>query len=81
MPQGNRWYIVYWWTHPQGEQNETEKCGQGVDWLPKGLWYGPIKLDDKLLKNIHNIWQSYKVFYSSQEKMESRIDHRKWNFS
>ena len=34
------------------EQNETEKCSHGVDWLQEGQRYGPTKLDNKLLKCI-----------------------------
>ena len=40
-------------THPQREKNETEKSSYGLDWLQKGLRYGPPKLDTTLSKNIY----------------------------
>ena len=39
---------VYWSTHPQKEQNVTQKSTDSVDWLQKGIWYGPKKLENSL---------------------------------
>ena len=41
-------------------KNETEKSSYGVDWLQKGLRYGPPKLNSILYSNVQNIRQSHK---------------------
>ena len=38
--RGNMKATIHWSTHPQREQNETEKSSFGVDWLQKIIWYG-----------------------------------------
>ena len=42
-------------SNPQREQDETEKSSYGLDWLQNGIWYGPTKLDNKLLQNHENL--------------------------
>ena len=37
-------------THPKWEQDKTEKSSYDLDWLQKGIWYGPTKLDTTLSK-------------------------------
>ena len=61
MLQRNKWYGVHWSTHPQREQNETEKCSQSVDWQQNGERCSPAKLDYKLLKNVQDIRQVIKI--------------------
>ena len=46
---------IHRWAHPQGDQNEVEKCNHDMDWLQKCLWYGPANLDKKLSENGQNI--------------------------
>ena len=58
-----------------------EKFNHGKNWLQEGLQYGPAKLDNKLFKNVKDIWESYKVHHISYEKMENEIVHRKKNFN
>ena len=40
-------------------ERETEKCVQFVDWLQKGLRYGPAIRDCRLSKNVQDIRQSH----------------------
>ena len=58
-----------------------EKRSHGMDWLRKGRWYSPEKLDNKLLKNVQDIRQSYKVYHGSHKKMEMEIDRWRKNFN
>ena len=46
--------------HPKREQDQTEKCSYGLDWLQKGILYGSAKLNIKLLQNVQNVifWPS-----------------------
>ena len=46
---------IYLSTYPQGEQNETEKCSYRVDWLLKGIRYGPAKMVTRVFQNVHDI--------------------------
>ena len=57
--------------HPKWEQDPTEKSSHGLDWLQKGIWYSPAKLDDKLFQNITWI---YKLHRENHENLESEID-------
>ena len=56
-------------THPNWEQDKTEKSSYGLDWLQKGIWYGPNKLDTTLSQNVQNITWSHKLH---------RTDHEIW---
>ena len=80
LPQGNkgkRGFTVHWSAHPQGEQNEAGKCSHGINWLQKGLWYGPTILNSRLSENVQDIWQSHKIHLRSHKKLESGINSRK----
>ena len=67
-------------THPKWEQEQTEKSSYGLDWLQKGIWYGPAKLDNKLPQNVQNInnknlniyitW-SHKLYRENHQNLES----------
>ena len=60
--QSHRRNTLHWSAHPQREQDKMEKSGYGMDWLQKGIWYGPIKLDNKLSENVQNIRWSRKLY-------------------
>ena len=70
-------------THPKWEQDKTEKSSYGLDWLQKGIWYGPTKLDTTLFKNIQNITWSHKLHRTDHANLESGVDSRRkkhsWN--
>ena len=51
--------------HHEEEQNKAEKRGHGVNWLKKGLWYGPEKLDSRLSENVRDIRRSHEIHHSS----------------
>ena len=53
-----------------------EKSSYGVDWLQKGIWYGLIKLDNKLPQNVQNLRWNHKLYWKSHENLESGIDSR-----
>ena len=36
--------------------NERKTRQKNLDWLQKGIWYIPTKLDNKLQENVQNIW-------------------------
>ena len=42
-------------TYPKWEQDKTEKYSYSLDWLQKGIWYAPTKLDTTLSQNVQNI--------------------------
>ena len=69
-------------THPKWEQDKTEKSSYGLDWLQKGIWYGPTKLDNTLSQNVQNITWSHKLHWKNHANLESEADNRKklsWN--
>ena len=70
-------------THPKWEQDKTEKSSYGLDWLQKGIWYAPIKLDTTLFQNVQNITWSHKLHRTDHENLESGADSRRkkhsWN--
>ena len=79
MPQVDKmkkWPTVHRSAHPQGEQSKVKKCGLGIDWIQKAQWYGLVKLDDWMSKNVQNIRQSHKFDHKSYEKMENGISSR-----
>ena len=63
--------------NPKREQDQEEKSSYGLDWLPKDIWYGSAKLDNKLLQNEQNIRWSHKLYRENQENLESGIDNRR----
>ena len=69
--------------HPKWEQNLTGKSNYGLDWLQKGIWYGPSKLDTTLSQNVQNITWSHKLHRTDHENLESGPDSRRkkhnWN--
>ena len=67
--------------HPQREQDQTEKSSYDLDWLQKGIWYGPAKLDNKQLQNVQNIKWSHKLYWESHENLESGIDSKREKLS
>ena len=84
MPQVNQrnWRsTIHWSTHPQGEQNKTKKCCYGMDWLQKGIRYGPAKLNNRLSQNVQNIQRSHKVHRENHEKQESGTESRRKKLS
>ena len=54
-----------------------EKSTYGMDWLQKSIWYGLIKLINRLSQNIQDIRQSHKVYKKYYGKLKSQTD-RKW---
>ena len=70
-------------THPKWEQDKMEKSSYGLDWLQKGIWYGPTKLDTTLSQNVQNITWSHKLHRTRHENLESGADSRRkkhsWN--
>ena len=58
--------------HPQREQHQTEKSKDVLDWLHKGIWHGPEKLDDKLPQNIPNIRWNHKLYREKPWKSGER---------
>ena len=79
--QRHRRATLHWSTHPQREQNETKKSSDIVDWLQKGIWYGPAMLDNELPQNEQNIRWRHKFNRENHEKLESEIDSRRENLS
>ena len=53
--------------HPKWEQDQTEKFSNGMDWLLKGMWFSPAKLDNNCLK-------MYKISHEVINFIE-----KKWN--
>ena len=47
----------------------------------KGIWYGPLKLDNKLSKNVQYIQWSHKVYQKYHGKLESQTDGRRKKFN
>ena len=39
--QRHRKVTLHWSTLLKWKQDRTEKCSYGLDWLQKGIWYGP----------------------------------------
>ena len=74
MDKRNRRATINWSTHSQKEQNETEKCNYGVDWLQKGIPYVPANLDTRLSLKVLDIRRSHKVYRENHEKLERIID-------
>ena len=70
-------------THPKWEQDKTEKSSYDLDWLQKGIWYGPTKLDTTLSQNVQNITWSSKIHRTNHANLESGADSRRkklsWN--
>ena len=77
----NRRSTIYWSKHPQGEQNETQKCSYSMDLLQKDIWYGPAKLDDRLSENVQDIQQSHKAYQGNHERLGSGTDSKKKKLS
>ena len=71
-------------THPEWEQDQTEKSSYGLDWLQKGIRYGSTKLDNKLPQNVQNITWSHKLYRKKHANLESGADRRRrkhsWNW-
>ena len=70
-------------TDPKWVQDKTEKSSYGLDWLQKGIWYGPTKLDNTLSQSVQNITWSHKLHRRDHENMERGADSRRkkhsWN--
>ena len=79
--QRHRRTTLHWSAHPQREQDETEKSTYGLDWLQKGIWYGPAKLDNKLPQNVQDIRSSHKLYRENYENLKSGIDSRRAKLS
>ena len=62
-------------------KTRRKKCNYGADWLQKGIWCGPTKLDNRLSKNVQDIRRSNKVYREYHEKLESRTDSRRKKFT
>ena len=76
-PQVYRRDALYWWKHPLGQQNETEKSSYGMDCLKKGKWYSPPKLDNRQSKNVQDSRWRHKVYRKYHVQLESRTDSRR----
>ena len=50
--QRHRRTILLWSAHLQREQGEMQKSSYGMDWIRRGIWYGPTKLVNKLSQNV-----------------------------
>ena len=68
---------------PKWEQDKMEKSSYGLDWLQKGIWYGPTKLDTTLSQNVQNITWSHKLHRKDHANLETGADSRmkklSWN--
>ena len=64
---------LHWSTHPQRDQDETEKSSYRLDWLQKGIWYGPTKLDKSLPQNVQNIKWSHKLYRDNHENLKTAV--------
>ena len=75
-------------THPQGEQNDTKKCSEGVNWQkktkkkntpPKKLRYRPAKclkmykISNKVIKLITETMKNWKVELTEGEKILAEV--------
>ena len=67
--QGDRWFVLYWSTRPQGEQSEVENVAMAL--IDNRKAYGPAKLKSRLSENVQDVWPSHKIHYRSHEKLES----------
>ena len=52
-------------------KTRLKKSNYGLDWLQKGMWYGSVKLDNKLPQIVQNITWSPKLYRKNHEKMQS----------
>ena len=68
-------------THLEWEQDQTEKFSCGLDWLRKGIWHGPAKLDNKLPQNVQIIRWSHKFYRENHENLEIGVDSRRKKLS
>ena len=68
-------------THRKWEQDKTEKSSYGLDWLQKGIWYGPTKLDTTLYQNVQYITWSHKLHRKGHANLESGADSRRKKLS
>ena len=57
-------------THPKWEQDKTEKSSYDLDWLQKGIWYDPTKLDTTLSQNVQNISWRHKLHRKDHANLE-----------
>ena len=58
--------------HLLGGQNKAEKYSNGMDWLLKGLWYGPANLNNRMSENVQ-ISDIYKLHRKSHEKGKVKL--------
>ena len=81
--KGSRGTAELLYIDPKWEQNQTEKSSYGLDWLQKGIWYGPTKLDTVLSQNVQNITWNHKLYRKKHEDLESKANCRRkkrsWN--
>ena len=65
------------------ESKTKQKNCYGHDWLQKGIWYGSVKLDNKMPQNVQTIKWSLKLYRENHENPASGIDRRRkklsWN--
>ena len=66
-------------THPEWEQDQTEKFSYGLDWLQKGIWHSSTKLDNNLPQNVQNITWSHKLYEDLESGADSRRKKLSWN--
>ena len=77
--KGNRVDTVYWSTHRQGEQNETQKYSYGVDWLQKGIY--DMVLQSEIINCLKMYETSDEVNRENYEKLDSGTDGRRKKLS
>ena len=73
--------ILHRSVHLQREQDVIEKSRYGLDWLQKGIWYGPTKLDYNLPQNVQNIRNHENLksgIYSTWEKFNWNKDPKRY---
>ena len=68
---------INWSKHPQGEEYETKTSIYDLDWLQKGIIYGPAKLDNRLSQNVLDIRRSHKVYRKYHRNLVNGIDGRR----
>ena len=74
----NRW-LIHWSLHLLREWFEEENVAMAWINNKKGLWYIATKLESRLSKNVHDIWQGHMIHHRDQEKLESEIGSRGTN--
>ena len=61
------------------EKRDGNKWNYAGYWLQKVIRYSPAKLNNRLLQNVQDGWQSHKIHHENHERLKSGIDSRRNN--